>query len=274
MTSRSILILPEHRGVKAPLCIATQFSQSIMSKIPVHNLIAVSVPQLYKTHKKETKTIYISYENQQNSYKSTVNNQITHKIDAHLDTHHHLFSTMATKIINKVYSLNKSSTFKTNLTMYNTVNRHISLAYKQTGKIQNNNHGTASTMINKMTNISQNKYEITPLTSELNSRQEKENNFYFHKNNTFISEDNLVSKTVQNFIYKSENKIETRIQNIESTIETLQERTAQAVQKKSSPEVVQQTPQKSDLNLLSQKVYTLILKQFKQEQRRKGNLYA
>ena len=273
MKSRSILILPQYKGVKAPLCIAAQFSHNIMSKIPAHNLIAVSVPQVFKTDKTENKTVYISYENQKNSYDTTVNNQITHKIDTHLSAEHNIFSTMSTKIINKTYTLHKKSIVQKNTALYNKLDKHISFLYRQTDTIQNSHNEHSFVTINKMHNISKNKQETKLLKSELYAT--KEDILHFHKSKRSTVNDNLITKSVQNFIYKSENKMETRLEMIENKIEILQEKTVQTSQKEfSTITEIQASVHKSDLNLLSQKVYTLVLKQFKHEQRRKGNLYA
>lgn len=255
MTNRSILISSTYKGVRSLHSNITQFSHDIIERTPNHKISKLSINLLFQKKAKESNIVNISNYTNENTNKITVNNEL-----------HNSLLNMATQITNKTLFFKDNvlnPTFTTHTILKKERLKNRKFENKITNELENAKHKTS---LHKYVNIDSKQI--------FNSLQSKSYTSNFDKENYFISKEKIVSKTVKNFIYKSENKVDLRIEKIENKIENLHQKTLLTEIENTSISKTKQFSEKNDLNALSQKVYTLIMKQFKYEQRRKGNLYA
>jgi len=249
MTSHLILILPAHKNIRTLNSSAVEFSHAIMKKLSQHKVVPVALPLLFENKSKQNATVYINNDNRKQKNEITINNQLTQKFSTGVDAPHNLLLNMAKQIMNTTFLKKNNNVINSHTSLQNIQNKEILNIYKQ------------EPLINNM------KQTFYSLHKEINI-------FKSHTKKSTIQQNNLPSKTVQNLIYKSENKLEIRLQNIENKIQHLSKDIITTETKKFSAPQIQQINNKNELTNLSQKVYTLVLKQFKNEQKRKGNLYA
>jgi len=249
MTSRSILILPAHKNIRTLNSSTLEFSHAIMKKLSQHKVVRVASPLLVENKSKQNATVYINNDNRKQKNEITINNQLTQKFNTNVDAQYNLLLNTAKQIMNKTFLKKDNNVINSHTSLHNIQNKETLNSDKQKPLINNMKQTFYS--LNKETNI-----------------------FKSHTQKSTIQQNNLLSKTVQNLIYKSENKLEIRLQNIETQIQHLTKDIITTETKKFSAPQIKQINNKNELTNLSQKVYTLVLKKFKNEQRRKGNLYA
>jgi len=248
MTNRSILISSTYKGVKKLHSNITQFSYDIIERTPNHKISEPSINLLFEKKIQKNNIVNINNYTSENINGVTVNNEI-----------HNSLLTMATQITNKSLFFKHNvinPTFTTNTILKKEILTNRKFVNKITNELENAKH---KTYLHKYVNIDSKQI--------FNSLQNK--NYASNINN-----EKVISKTIKKFIYKTENKVELRLEKIENKIENLHQKTLLTEVESTSISKTEQFSQKYDLNELSQKVYSLIMKQFKHEQRRKGNLYA
>ncbi len=243
MISRSIVLLPLLKAREVKTLRSVEFSKSIFNKLPHREVQSMSVPMLFETKTKENKTVYISYDN-------------THKTDkSNIQNHSNFY-----KQINSINTIESNLFFQTNT------------AIKSQNSTLNQNMNKTS-VFNKSFNIQKNSKPIRSTSDSSPKINNKFENLILQNENTSLTQKSI-SKHVENFIYKTENHVETRLEKIENKIKHIKQSENIMPELATSMMIKSILPSNKEIQNISEKVYSLVLKKFEREQRRKGNLYA
>ncbi len=275
MISRSIVLLPLLKAREVKTLRSVEFSKSIFNKLPHREVQSMSVPMLFETKAKENKTVYISYDNRQTIHKEKVHHHFNYSQQLNTantnTTKSNLFFHTNTDINSQHNTLNQNfNTTKSNL--FSHTNTDIN---NQNSTLNRNINATS--VLNKSFSL-QKKTRPINLVSKL--LQTVNNNFTeavslvnktSFKNQTTAEQ---INKNVENFIYKTESHVEVRLEQIENKIKSIKQSERTMPKPEASLLIKERLSSNKEIQNISEKVYSLVLKKFEREQRRRGNLYA